>query len=278
MKKTILSIAFMAISVMSFAQITDIKVADDVTFNRIYAGELVNMAFDDSLHAMGTTSFRAGIMGTYAPTQWISLKSFGMCQMEDGKTPWSVQQYWMKITPIKGLGIELGNMATLPTDQRPNPTTADGHIEPWAEKQITGMTVNAKIKYSLDSNLLFAAGIANRNNLPEYSGKIQFKKIQFSGWYTAYSKETGAALTIDNRKLHTTFVVRKNVIADIFLITLNEKKGISLYSDMGYDPTHKKLIHGEWGLRKAYQSKYLKGIFQLTYDAHKINASFFAHL
>ena len=80
------------------------------------------------------------------------------------------------------MDLEFGSVTTLPSEQRPDPISADGHFETWSEASIPGGALNVKIKYQILENLQAGVGIAMRNGLPEYSGKINlYNVIKVSG-------------------------------------------------------------------------------------------------
>jgi hypothetical protein len=279
MKKLFAIVALVIISISSFAQISSIKVTDEVTVDKLYAGSLSKLQFStDSLSTTGYTSLRVGAMATYKPVKWISFTSWAICQTETGTSPWTLQQAYLTITPIKKLSVTIGSMATLVTEQRPLPVTADGQFESVSESQIPGGSLGAKVKYNIGSSFQLAGGIAVRKGLPEYAGRITYKKVQLSGWYSQCDSLFGTALTVDFKRVYSTFVFKQKTIADVLTIKLS--KDWSLYSDVVYDLSTKKLYSGEIGIMKSFESKYLKGLFGLTYDykLHSVSSYLFIHL
>jgi len=278
MKKILAIVALVIISISSFAQISGIKVTDEVIIDKLYAGSLSKLQFStDSLSTTGYTRLTVGAMATYKPVKWISFTSWAICQTETG-TSRTLQQAYLTITPIKKLSVTIGSMATLATEQRPLPVTANGQFESVSESQIPGGSLGAKVKYDLSSSFQLAGGIAVRKGLPEYAGRITYKKVQLSGWYSQCDSLFGAALTVDFKRVYSTFVFKQKTIADVLTIKLS--KDWSLYSDVVYDLSTKKLYSGEIGIMKSFESKYLKGLFGLTYDykLHSVTSYLFIHL
>lgn len=303
MKKLMSIIAFVAISVTTlFAQITNvypftkdslaksidgkdttIQVTDrTLVIDRIYAGVLSGTMFStDSLYASGFTGVRFGAMGTYRPAKWVSFSSWAMVQIDGGAHPWSLQQFYMTVNPIQKLTLQVGSMSTLPTEQRPHPVSGSGQFETWSHSQIPGGSLAVKVKYQFTKDFELASGIALRKNLPEYSARVTYKKVQLSGWYSQCDTTYGSALTLDFSRVYSTLVWKqKQVIADILVVTLSKKQGIKLYSDMGYDFVKKDLVRGEWGLLKTFDSKWIDGLFGLGYrhEAKSVVAYLFVHL
>lgn len=278
------AMATMILSVPTFGQIKNIYLTKDSTLviDRIYAGILSGTLFHtDSLYTTGFTGIRFGGMGSYSPAKWISFKSYAMYQADAGAASMSIQQFYVKLSPIKKLSLEFGSMATLPTEQRPHPVSGNGQFETWSESQIPGGTMNAKLKYQFTKSFQLATGIANRKGLPEYSGRITYKKIQLSGWYSKFDEKFGTAFTFDGDRVYSTFVFKQDqTIADILVIKLSKKQDISFYSDMGYDISKKDLVRGEWGFLKGFDSTWLNGLFGLGYrnEDNAIVGYWFVHL
>ena len=117
MKKVLISALLSVLSLMGFSQIKDVKINDEVTVNHIYAGAISGTYFSvDSLKTTNFVNLRFGAMGTYKPAKWISFRAFGMYSMQTKTDPFSITQFWLKLTPTKKLSLELGNTATLPTE------------------------------------------------------------------------------------------------------------------------------------------------------------------
>ena len=90
MKKLVAIISFVAISSVTFGQITNIKVSDEGTIDKVYAGSLSGTMFStDSLNASGFTGIRFGAMATYKMAKWVSFSSWAMVQVDGGNTPWT---------------------------------------------------------------------------------------------------------------------------------------------------------------------------------------------
>ena len=294
MKKLFAIIIAIMASFSSFAQIENVKISDQITINEIYAGTLSGTSFNvDSLTIGGFTSFRVGAMGTYKPAKWISFKTWGMIQAQADTSSWCLQQFWFNLSPVNRLSLEAGYMATLPTEQRPLPVTANGHFETGSEATIVGGAPTVKIKYwSADTNFKIGVGVALRNKLPEYSGMISiYKKITLSGWYGESNQRFGTALTLNFDRVYSTLVYKQDQILgekplkdktlfNITTIQLNKGKTLALYSDVGYDFVTDKLVRGEWGLLKTFESKWVKGLIGLGYqqEIKSVVGYLFVHL
>lgn len=263
-------IAIMAISVSSFAQITGIIVTKDssVTIDRIYAGSLSGTMFHtDSLYTTGFTGLRVGVMATYKPASWVSFSSWAMVQVDGGSDPWSLQQFYMTVQPSKKFTLQIGSMASIPTEQRPHPVSGNGQFETWSEASIPGGGLGIKAKYQFTSDFQLAGGVVIRKGLPEYSGRIIYKKVQLSAWHSVCDTTTGVAATVDFSGVYSTFVYKADqTIADVLVVKISKKQDLSLYSDIGYSFVKKELVRGEVGVMKGFDSKWVDGLFGLGYQ------------
>lgn len=282
MKKLFVIIVIIAISISSFAQITDIKVSDEVTIDRIYAGSLSGTMFHtDSLYSTGFTGVRFGAMATYKPAKWVSFGSWALVQLDGGSDPWSLQQYWMTLNPTSKLSLTIGSMASIPTEMRPHPVSGPGQFETWSQSQIPVGGLGIKAKYQFTKEFELASGVVFRADKPEYSARLTYKKFQLSGWYSTLDSTSGVAVSLTHGRLFSTFVYKPDqTIADVIVFKVSKKHNVSLYSDMGYSFVEKDLVRGEWGLMKQFDSKWIDGLFGLGYrhETKSIAGYLFVHL
>lgn len=282
MKKLFALFILVSISILSFAQITDIKVSDEVTIDRVYAGSLSGTMFHaDSLYTTGFTGVRFGAMGTYKPASWISFGSWALVQVDGGSDAWSLQQYWMTLQPTSKLSFTFGSMASIPTEMRPHPVSGSGQFETWSQSQIPGGGLGIKTKYQFTKEFELASGVVLREDKPEYSARLTYKKFQLTGWYSTIDSTSGIAASLTHGRVFSTLVYSPDqTIADVLVITLSKKQGIKLYSDMGYSFVEKDLVRGEWGLMKTFDSKWIDGLFGLGYrhEAKSVAGYLFVHL
>ncbi len=284
MKKLFVLFVMLSISICSFAQITDIKVSDEVKIDRIYAGSLSGTMFhSDSLYTTGFTGVRFGAMATYKPASWLSFGSWALVQVDGGSDPWSLQQYWMTLNPTSKLSLTMGSMASIPTEMRPHPVSGSGQFETWSQSQIPGGGLGIKAKYQFTKDFELASGVVFRGDNPEYSARITYKTFQVSGWYSTCDSisASGVAVSLTHGRVFSTFVYKPDhTIADVLVIKLSKKHDISIYSDMGYSFVDKELVRGEWGFLKSFDSQWIDGLFGLgyRYEAKSIAAYLYVHL
>jgi hypothetical protein len=285
MKKIMVFIAFVAISMSVIAQ---------VSINKIYVGALSGTSFStDSLHASRFTTIRVGAMVTYQPAKWIEIKGWDMLQAETD-TISSLQQFWLKFNPSAKWSIEVGSMGTLPTEQRPHPVSIGGHFETWSQAQIPGMAINAKTKYQLSQSIKIGAGIAvrkdNKGYLPEYSGMINLRDsvATLSVWY-ANDLNFGSALTVNIGRISSNLVYKQNhldlakpenILGNNINLNISKNENLFLYFDNGFDFEKNKLVRSENGIYKCFDSEWIGGLFCIGYNHvdRTINAYVMLHL
>ncbi|MCF7834893.1 hypothetical protein K9M48_02445 [Candidatus Gracilibacteria bacterium] len=220
-------------------------------------------------------------MGTYRPADWISFSSWALVQVDGGSQPWSLQQYWMTLQPTKKLTLQLGSMASIPTEMRPHPVSSSGQFETWTQSQIPGGGLGIKAKYQLTKDFELASGVVFRTDKPEYSARLTYKSFQVSGWYSTCDSTSGVAASLTHGRVFSTLVYKPDqTISDVLVVKVSKKHDISLYSDMGYDFQSEKLVRGEWGVLKGFDSKWIDGLFGLGYqhESQSIAAYLFVHL
>lgn len=281
MKKLIISIvAVMAITLSSFAQITNIYVDKDSTVrvDKLYAGVLAGGQFrTDTTSNDAFVSVRVGAMATWQPTKWFAVRSAGAYQF-DLSNSFTCQAFWFQFNASSKITISTGYMATLATEQRPHPVSGDGQFETFSEAQIPGGAYNIKVSADL-GKFGFGACVAYRNRL-EYQAMFRYNWMKISSWYGSDQK-LGAALTLDFSRVYNVTSWRDDkVIANLLCVKLGKNKGYQLYSDNGYDLQANKLVRSETGFLKTFSSRHINGLFGLGYcnETKSINGYLFVHL
>lgn len=260
MKKLFVMIAFVAMSMTSFAQIENIKMTSDssLVIDKVYVGALGMTSFaTDSLHVSNYANLRVGAIAHWNMTSWLTLNTYYMYQAET-ENSLVLNQFSFKIAPCKKWDIQFGQMASISTQQRPHPVSAGGQFETWTEAQIPGGGLGIKSTYAPNKNLSFGVGVVARQQQAEYHANFSYKKLTLSGYYGIAQQKGGMTLTYTGSNASTTLVWKQDkVIANMFGCNLSTKYNILMYSDIGYDLETKKLVHGEWGIYKIFTSKYV---------------------
>jgi hypothetical protein len=252
-----------------FGQIEIIVMTNDssLVLEKVYVGGLGMTSFSvDSVYTSNYGNLRAGAIIRWDMTKWLTLNSYYMHQMETDQS-WGLNQFSLKIAPCKKWSLQIGHMATLSTQQRPHPVSAGGQFETWAEAKIPGSALGAKTVFAPSKNLSFGAGVAVREQQPEYHANVRFQNLTLSGYYGLHDQKTGAALSYTGSRVWTTLVWKQdNVVANMFGAVISKKHNILMYTDMGYDLETKKFVRGEWGIYKTCTAKHVSVLPCLGYN------------
>jgi hypothetical protein len=289
MKKFAIMIAFIAINMLSYAQIENIPVSADssVTVDKLYAGMLSGTMFSvDSLHTDKFVNMHVGIAATWKMNNYISIKAMETFHW-DINSQFGLTHFFVKITPSKLFTLQFGQTSTLITEQRPHPATGAGQFETFSEAQIPGAAPNIKMNINPSSDISFGIGAAIREKKPEYHANIKFKKLVISGYYGIHDEKAGAAASWYGKKVYDTFVWKQDqIVSNIFCLNIFPKINLTLYADLGYDLKNEELVRCEGGILKNFESKYIKGLYGIGYQdeintVHKtktVNLYFWIHL
>lgn len=279
MKQIVSLMVAIFVTLSSFSQIENIKISSDssINVNKLYAGMLSSTAFNTkSLTTTPSINLRVGAMVSWKVSKQISIKSFGMIETDLIKT-WGIQQFYLSFTPSKHWLLVAGQMATISTEQRPHPVSGNGQFETWTQARIPGGAPGFKFKYV--GNITVGAGIAVRNGAPEYHGSFAKGNHTISGYYRDWDGQKGFAYTYDSKKFYSLLVfIPSSTVATTTVV--NFKNDYSLFVDLGYGAINKTLVRGEVGALKSFSSKWLKGLFSLSYDikTESVNGYLFVHL
>lgn len=277
------TIIIMLCSVTVFGQIENINITKDssLVIEKLYVGAVGKTLFSiDSVSVANYGHIRLGVAVRWDITKWLSLNSYYMYQIET-QTSWGLNQFSLKFRPCKKWSIELGQMGTISTQQRPHPVSGAGQFETWTEAQIPGGALGIKTAYTPNKNLSFGVGVAVRSKQPEYHANISYKKLTLSGYYGAADQKFGMAFSYSGNNVWTTVVWKQDrVIANRFGCKLSKKHNICLYSDFGYDFGQQKIARGEAGIYKAFIGKYWTVLPAVGYNYQEraIRGYLFVHI
>lgn len=266
-----------------FGQIENIKMTSDssLVLDKVYIGALGMSGFStDSAHVSGYVNLRVGAIIHWDIVKWLTLNAFYMYQAET-KNSWGLNQFSVKIAPCKKWNIQIGNMASISTQQRPHPVSAGGQFETWTEAQIPGGGLGAKTTYSPNKNLSFGLGVVARQLQPEYHANINYKKLTLSGYYGTNDQKAGMAFTYAGNNAWTTLVWKQDkLIANTFGCKLSNKYNILMYSNIGYDLETKDLVSGEWGVYVNFTAKHCSVLpcIGYNYETRTVRGYLFIHL
>lgn len=279
MRKLIV-IALLMVGMTVSAQVT-VKVNDQVTINKLYAGMLAGGQFSvDSVHNNYFVSLRIGALATWQPAKWLEIKTAGMYHF-GSESSFPFQGFWLKFNPSKKWNIQTGYMASLVTEQRPLPMSGDGHFETFSEAQIPGGGYNVKVHFDPNENLGFGVCAVYRTTAFEYQAAARYKWITASGWYNDGTKKFGSALTLNFSRVYNVTSWRQDeVIANFTCVKLGKNKDYCLFSDNGLGFPSNKLVRSETGFLKSFDSKWVKGLFGISWknETRSVNGYLFVHI
>ena len=270
------------------AQITNVKLDNQVTLDRVYLGFLGGGAYNqDSTKVFGSVDI--GAAATFRPANWFAFRGLGVYQF-DTKMP--TAHFWTQFNPNKKVGISLGYMGTLASEQKPQKVTGEDQFITFTEKNIPGATYNIKVAVDSVGKFGFGVCVAYRSsnlkemslNGLEYQAMFTYNWMKISGWYG--DKKFGSALTLDFPRFHNITSWRQDqVVANFICIKLGKNKNYQIISDNGYDFSTKKFVRCETGFLRTFESPNIAnafcigGLFGITYknETKSINAYVFIH-
>ncbi|MCX6824965.1 MAG: hypothetical protein NTY80_01960 [candidate division SR1 bacterium] len=271
MKKIIMTIACIASTILGFAQIENINASKDssVTVTKLYGGILSGTSFNvDSMHTTNFVNIQLGAEAIWKVNKYIAVKAMESFHSDINS---QLTHFYLRITPSKLLTIQVGQMATLSTEQRPHPVTAAGQFETFSEAQIPGAAPGIKMNVNPTSDISIGLGAAVRKRDAEYHANFKFKKFVMSGYYSMNSQKGGAQASWNGKKVYDTFVWKQDeVVANILCINIfPDKLNLTLYGDFGYDLKKNEVVRSEDGILKNFKFKQVKGLYGVGYQHEK---------
>lgn len=279
------SILFLGISflVSSFAysQIENLRADDHFTINRFYGGIRHTSSFTlDSLQYQNLVTFRTGALVTYKIDAHLSVRSFGVVHVENGKDTGGFGSLELLYAPSPKLRFHIGQVTTPTTELRPNPTTWQSQVETNAQATILGGRLGVKAWYEFNKNWSLTQGAFYQNNRLAYHARINYKKISLAG----YLEENGAVFLvsdINTSHFHgiLTWGKQEQIASSLFLKLKNE---FHLFYDLEYDLNENSFSYATYGLRKYYAlpDLHIQGFAGLAFESiqRSIQGTFFIHL
>ncbi|MFA6397961.1 MAG: hypothetical protein WDK96_03930 [Candidatus Paceibacterota bacterium] len=282
----------MAIFCLTFnvnAQIENIKCGGDSTLvlRRVYAGMLSGTML--KTEEIGTidkfANIRVGAQAIWQPNKVFGVVLMTLAQTDFVNKPLVMNQCHIIVTPKKWMKIQIGNMATPSSEQRPYSVTADSQFEVNAQTIIPGMAPNAKVVFMPTKNSYFGGGIAYRYSKPEYHVQAGFGIFQWSGYYSNYLNKVGTSLTVSKGRVYNITSYKQDVeLANFIGITIFKKSDIQFFADLSWNFEKDDLTRGEIGFLKNFSATLgkleIKGLIALSYcdEGKSVNPYLFIHL
>lgn len=263
------------------AQIEDIKIDSTLTLNSVYAGLLAGSDFSqDSLSFSKSVNFRVGVKATYSPTKWLTFVSTSIYQIDERSKPMVINHFGAKFN-FRKFCFETGFIPALASETRPMPASADAQFESFTEAGIPGGALGAKIKYILGKDSYVGAGIAQRNNEPEYHLRYVGSTAKISVYYSEFNGQFGTSVAVKTDRIYNSYVFNADQnLANFISYKVSTKRDIDFYIDIKYDIKNEGIESMETGFLKNFSGKILKGFFGLSYcyDVKAIRGYLFIHI
>lgn len=227
----------------------------------------------------GTASFRAGGTVAFSPARWFS--SYGLGAFDADETGAVTPLYLLGVTfrPVSKLGITIGKIATPMTELRPLPTTMAGQFEPWTKSRILGSALGGKVRFAPTKNVSLVAGGFLRGTDGSVELGLSMPHFQMAGYCTVRGRSFGVAATATTK--WATGTVGYNHRKDFALfanVTIPKTGGLSVYSDVGFDPAGWKLVRGEWGILYGTQYRFVRILTGCGYSQEARSAKLYVML
>ena len=263
------------------AQIENIKIDSTLIVNSAYAGLLAGSDFSqDSLSFSKSANFRVGVKATYSPTKWLSIVSTSVYQIDEQSKPMVINHFGAKFN-FRKFCFETGFIPALASETRPMPASADAQFESFTEAGIPGGALGVKIKYNLSKDSYIGAGIAQRNDEPEYHLRYASSQAKISVYYSKFNNEFGTSVAVKTDRIYNSYVFNADQnLANLISYKISTKRDIDFYLDIKYDIKAEDIESFETGLLKNFSGKILKGFFGLSYcyDVKAIRGYLFIHI
>jgi len=269
------------ISINCIAQITDIKLSDNVKLDRVYLGLVSNTSVNTTdFERENNVSLQAGLMLTYSLNKRLKLRSFGVIKFENDEQAQAFTSYEVIYDISDNINWHFGAVSTPTTELRPNPTTWESQTETNAQSKIIGGRIGTKVNFELSPNLKISYGFFNHNGIWANHLKLNYKFIKIAGFIE--KNTTFLVLDINTKRINSTITFEPNYqfSKSIFI---NFNRGFSLLLESEYSMIKEKINYGNIGLRKYFLSsnKRLKGFLSIGYDAigtNQVTGSFAIHI
>lgn len=248
-------------------QITNILASNDSSFalDRVYAGMLgVNDFSVDSIGYRGFAKLRLGASAKLRVSKVVTVESFIAEDITSAGSSVGASAFFVRLEPTKSFSLTIGKGPQASTFlHRAHPVSSGGQFETFTHNAIPGAAPDVRANLQLGkASLVGSVGVPD--SLPEYHLGVSFTGLVVSSWYSG-NHHWGGAVTYKSKRTKTIFVARNDLLASTF--TLNVNKRYILYTDMGVSTDRWKLIRGEFGILRTFDTgSFAKGLLGLGYS------------
>ena len=267
MKNFLLVLAITGISLEAFSQIENVKISDELKFEKVYAGFDTKMIVpNDSLIANANASIRLGTALNLSLSEKVSIYAHGALQLSSAQEPFAITAFIVNIQLTTKLKLEVGLPPTATTFTRPHPITWQNQTESYAQSRIPGNKPGALLQYSLTDKLKLFYSFQNLDGQTWSNHlNITYGKFSIAG-FVQEGNEAFVSMRLNNETIDANYnysSLQKEHASSIFL---NLTKKFTLFGDANYSSNSQKMEVSTLGIRRYFESKsYYTGGFLSAY-------------
>lgn len=259
------------------AQKGPFALTNNIKLERVFAGYLSKtyIMMDTPTVVKNTSELRVALMLTDSLSDKYGFRIFGALTL--GKQSYTNSSAEFILKPTKRIKINVGYTATLTTDLRPNPTTAESLIESAAQASIIGARPTIKMQYKWTDYLSTNLGYSYHDTAGAIHAGVSIRGIRLHGYVTKYD----FFLSSDGKlKLFEYTLTYRNpgIISAAAFVKL--KKGIVPFIDLQFPKSRNSAEM--LGVRKYFAGKHneAKGLLAAGYDINTkiFLAQFYLHI
>jgi hypothetical protein len=236
--------------VLVSAQKVPFALTNNIWLERFFVGFLSETltSVDEPAFVKNSTELRVALMLRDSVNKKSSFRIFGALTLSNQSYTNSSAEFIWK--PDRKTKIVMGYTATLTTELRPNPTTAESLIESKAQATIPGARPTIKLQYKYSNGLSLGVGLSYHDSTGAIHAGINIKNIRLAGFVSKYEYLIGSDGQF--RFLNYTITYRKSGVVSVAVFS-KFKKSISPFIDLQFPNSHHTAK--VFGIRKYFAEK-----------------------
>ncbi len=277
----IIKVIFIYLCLSGFASKAQITFKIDSNVNgTVYAGILSGVKYlIDSTKVDRFITVRAGAHAKWQIARKFKLSSFAVLEFGTDK-PIGLYSFALTYSPTNWLAFTAGHTPPpLPLLLRPYPLNGNSQFETWTQQRVPGAAPSAYFTIGNKGPKVYG-GVSLRNQTAEYEVEVVYRAFTVGGYVRdSLWGVAGQVSTKDEKFFQITVFDNTHTLANTSVVNLH-KGEYSLYCDIGYNFSKEELPRLEVGALKNFKSKYVSGLFGLSYqvETSSANAYLFFHL
>lgn len=269
MRKFLIAIAILGISLKANAQIENIEISDELKFEKVYAGFDSKMILpNDSLIAIANASIRLGTALNWSVSNRVSIYSHGALQWSNAHQPFAITAFVVNIQLTKKLKLATGLPPTAITFTRPHPITWKNQTESYAQSRIPGNKPGALLQYSFTDKLKLAYSFQNLDGRT-WSNHLNITYGQFSiAGFLQEGNEVFVSMRFYTDRIDANYNYSSLQNEHASSIFLNLTKKFAIYGDANYFTESQEMRVATFGIRRYFENKsyHTGGFLSISYD------------